>query len=499
MGVLFRNLMFKNHRSWSSLRCYSSEVKPFTSVPGLSSLPILGPIHHFLPVIGSVGPRPNFYDLAKVLHEKFGSIVKLDGIFSRSSMLILYDPKDFDQVYRSEEPIPSRPGFDTLNYYRKNLEKSKYEGIHSLTTSEGVHWRDTRTKVNPVLLKPKLVKLYSPLLEEIADEMVQRIKNLDKDARYMQENFDFEITKWSLESVAVIALGARLGCFQNDLPESHPARILIECAKDIINLSWKLEFRPSMWKYLATKNFRKIIRAFDLQWDTSVYFIREAEKKIKERGHDVPEEDKSIIEKLLSIDEKVALAMGNEMLLAGIDTVSFTTIGLLYYLAKYPEVQEKIRKEINSSEPSKRYLKACLKESLRLHAVVPANLRRTTREHVVAGYLIPKGIDVIAPNEYLSKLDEHYPRAKEFIPERWLVEKSDPLYYGNCHPMITLPFGFGVRSCIGRRIAEMEIEILVTKLLKNMKISWNGPPIQVVTRLMNSFRKPFYFKFESIS
>lgn len=72
-------------------------------------------------------------------------------------MLILYDPKDFDQVltlffsfmnpvqiknslisfqvYRSEEPIPSRPGFDTLNYYRKNLEKSKYEGIHSLTTS----------------------------------------------------------------------------------------------------------------------------------------------------------------------------------------------------------------------------------------------------------------------------------------------------------------------------------------------------------------------------
>lgn len=72
--------------------------------------------------------------------------------------------------------------------------------------------------------------------------------------------------------------------------------------------------------------------------------------------------------------------------------VSFTTIGLLYYLAKYPEVQEKIRKEINSSEPSKRYLKACLKESLRLHAVVPANLRRTTREHVVAGYLIPKGV-----------------------------------------------------------------------------------------------------------
>lgn len=44
--------------------------------------------------------------------------------------------------------------------------------------------------------------------------------------------------------------------------------------------------------------------------------------KINSRGHDVAEEDKSIIEKLLAIDEKVAIMMANEMLLAGIDTVN---------------------------------------------------------------------------------------------------------------------------------------------------------------------------------
>ena len=95
-------------------------------------------------------------------------------------------------------------------------------------------------------------------------------------------------------------------------------------------------------------------------------------------------------------------------------------------------------------------------------------------------------------------MDKHYPRAEEYIPERWLVEKSDPLYYGNCHPMVTLPFGFGVRSCIGRRIAELEIEVFVKKLLQDVHITWDGPPPQVITKIMNSFKKPYHFKFESI-
>lgn len=50
--------------------------------------------------------------------------------------------------------------------------------------------------------------------------------------------------------------------------------------------------------------------------------IKEAKKKIEDRGHTIPEEDKSIIERLLAIDQKVAIMMANEMLLAGLDTVN---------------------------------------------------------------------------------------------------------------------------------------------------------------------------------
>lgn len=107
-------------------------------------------------------------------------------------------------------------------------------------------------------------------------------------------------------------------------------------------------------------------------------------------------------------------------------------------------------------------------------------------------------MDVIAPNEFLSKLDSNYPRSLEFLPERWLVDKTDSIHHGKAHPMTTLPFGFGVRSCIGRRIAEMEIETIITQLLRNSIVGWNGPPLKVVTKVMNNFQKPYFFQFERI-
>lgn len=58
----------------------------------------------------------------------------------------------------------------------------------------------------------------------------------------------------------------------------------------------------------------------------SEMYIKQARKKINEREHDIPDAEKSIIEKLLAIDEKVAIVMANEMLMAGIDTVSSLSI-----------------------------------------------------------------------------------------------------------------------------------------------------------------------------
>ncbi|XP_064292414.1 cytochrome P450 CYP12A2-like isoform X2 [Plodia interpunctella] len=404
------------------------------------------------------------------------------------------------KIFRSEETNPFRPGFEALRYYREELRKSALKDAAGLITAQGESWRKFRTTVNPALLKIKLLKLYAPALEEIADEMVDRLIRLQDQGDYLKENWDKEMINWALESVALMAMDVRLGCLKDNLGKDHPSKQLIQCAKDILDLSFRLEILPiSIWRKYPTKTLKKLVKTFDLQWQLSSNYIVEAKKRINNRGHDIPEEDKTIVEKLLTVDESVAIMMANEILLAGIDTVSFTVTKLLYHLATNPDKQEKARLNLLEKRSSKQYLRACIKESLRLSPIVSVNVRRTGKEHIVAGYHVPIGIDVIAPNEILTNSDKFFPKAKEFIPERWLADKRDPLYYGNAHPMASSPFGFGIRSCIGRRIAELKIETLVETILRRVRVSWEGPPLKVTTRIMKVHEKPFGFKFEALN
>jgi hypothetical protein len=74
--------------------------------------------------------------------------------------------------------------------------------------------------------------------------------------------------------------------------------------------------------------------------------------------------------------------------------------------------------------------------------------------------------------------EEMYPQAKRFIPERWLknrpegasavgsAEDFDAVSHGKRNPFAFLPFGFGPRSCVGKRFAELEMETLIAKVCR---------------------------------
>lgn len=77
---------------------------------------------------------------------------------------------------------------------------------------------------------------------------------------------------------------------------------------------------------------------------------------------------------------------------------------MLYFLAYNPPVQNKLREEMKRLLPNKDtpvtkdvllnapYLKACIKETLRLSPIAVATLRTTARDLVLSGYQIPKGV-----------------------------------------------------------------------------------------------------------
>lgn len=103
------------------------------------------------------------------------------------------------------------------------------------------------------------------------------------------------------------------------------------------------------------------------------------------------------------------------------------------------------------------YLKAVMKESFRIFPLVMGTGRTLDKELILDNYLIPKNWAVFGFNLLTGLNETYFPRAKEFIPERWLRHK--PL--GPIHPYASLPFGAGMRMCINRRFAEQEMYILL--------------------------------------
>ncbi|GFS75747.1 probable cytochrome P450 12a5, mitochondrial [Trichonephila clavipes] len=85
--------------------------------------------------------------------------------------------------------------------------------------------------------------------------------------------------------------------------------------------------------------------------------------------------------------------------------------------------------------------------------------------------------------------EKYYEEPLKFIPERWIDKNKD------FNPFAFVPFGFGPRSCIGKRLAELEISLFVTELIRNFKIEYHYEDIGVKTLLANVPDKPLRFSF----
>lgn len=115
-------------------------------------------------------------------------------------------------------------------------------------------------------MKPKNMMPYVPRMNTIADELISNIEyfaSLNKCGE-MPEDFHNELNKWALESVAIVAINKKLGCLNRNLEKNSDAQKLIEASKDMFELMYKLDVLPSLWKYMNTKNWKKLIRVSDV-------------------------------------------------------------------------------------------------------------------------------------------------------------------------------------------------------------------------------------------
>lgn len=183
------------------------------------------------------------------------------------------------------------------------------------------------------MMQVRTVRNYIPKMEKVAREFVEVIrKKRSPETLEVDEHFERDINNWSLESVGLVALDTELGVLQesNQNPDSH---ILIDGMRTFFELSYKLDVKPSLWKLIATPNFYKMMKTLDDVTDLSVKYIDEAFNRLE--GHTKENiQDLSVLERLVKIDRLIAIVMSMDMLLSGVDTVSFSKVftEFQYYL-----------------------------------------------------------------------------------------------------------------------------------------------------------------------
>lgn len=168
---------------------------------------------------------------------------------------------------------------------------------------------------------------------------------------------------------------------------------------------------------------------------------------------------------------------------------------VMYCLAKNPGKQEKLREELFRLMPNEEtplteesmknlpYLRACIKESLRLFPPATMNMRRTNEDLVLKGYHVPKGVDIVLGMMSMYHDAKNFKEPTKFIPERFLRRETEgeacPQSFKQTHNFAYLPFGYGPRFCVGKRIAEMEIESFISRIFRRFKVEWNQPDMKV--------------------
>jgi cytochrome P450 len=144
------------------------------------------------------------------------------------------------------------------------------------------------------------------------------------------------------------------------------------------------------------------------------------------------------------------------LLIAGHETTATGLAWALDLLAHHPAVVARVRTD---GEP---YLRAVVSESLRLRPVVPLAGRRLTSDLTVDGVSLPAGTDVTPAIWLAHTRPQDYPEPYAFRPERFL-ERAPATY-------TWLPFGGGVRRCIGAAFAELEMRTVLDEVLSRFEI-----------------------------
>ncbi|KAL7597368.1 hypothetical protein Lser_V15G29244 [Lactuca serriola] len=175
----------------------------------------------------------------------------------------------------------------------------------------------------------------------------------------------------------------------------------------------------------------------------------------------------------ISINRTQIKALIQDIMVAGTETTTTLIEWAMAEIMQNDDIMKKVQEELEeivgldniveeSHLPKLKYLDATIKETFRLHTVVPLILPRSpSQDCIVGGYTIPKGCTVFLNVWAIHRDPRYWENPLKFNPERFLTNKCD----FNGSNLNFFPFGSGRRSCPGIPLAEkMQMYILASLL-----------------------------------
>ncbi|KAH0819724.1 hypothetical protein GEV33_003067 [Tenebrio molitor] len=360
------------------------------------------------------------------------------------------DPEKFDPMRFTEENVKSRPQFTYLpfgegprncieliksilvrdfnNFEDRNVASAAHDPLVSnmLFLNKNPEWKTVRVKMTPVFTTGKL-KAMIPLMNDVGETMKKYIEN--------------QIPNFSVEAKEICA--------------KYSTDVIAKCAFAINAHSFKSD----------DAEFRKIDpKASDFLRETFWHAIKLRQGR-NQKANDV-------IDAIIGMKENQEFCTNNnfegdkvvaqaaQFFVAGFETTSSTMAFTLYELCLHPNIQRKLKNEIETclkqhggftyeAIQSMKYLHMCVCETLRKYPVLPFLDRRCKEDYQLPGSKKKKkkGTPVFIPMFGIHYDEEYFPEPNKFIPERFSDENVK-----NLTPFSYIPFGEGPRNCIDKKV-----------------------------------------------
>jgi hypothetical protein len=154
------------------------------------------------------------------------------------------------------------------------------------------------------------------------------------------------------------------------------------------------------------------------------------------------------------------------LMAAGHETTASALAWTVERLRRHPRLLSRLTEEVDAGGSELR--QATIWEVLRTRPVLNATMRTPTKRIRLGDWVIPEGTTLIISIQLAHLLEENFPDAESFNPDRFVG--------ANPKPFAWIPFGGGVNRCVGAALSNMEIDVTLRTLLRELHFAPTDAP-----------------------